>query len=144
MKTRLVRNDAEALALVKASGAAAPSVFVEDERGGLTRAVSGYVVQDERGEARGYLLLASSDDGEDYEIHANGGWCLSGARDFFRWLFGEAGQVRVSARCKAVNERNIRVLQRMGFKQEGRKRLPDGDVIFFGMFREECRFLKGV
>lgn len=144
MKTILHRDDNAALTMARAMGKALPPVFEEirDETGThLRRAACGYLVKTESGEARGYVLIAASDDGEDWEIHAEGGWCISGARSLFRDIFST--QARISARCRADNTRNIRVLERMGFKQEGRKRLTGGDVIFFGMLREECRFLKG-
>lgn len=146
MKTILHRDDNAALALAKRLGKAVPQVFEEirDEAGThFRRAVCGYLVKDEGGGVRGYVLLAGSDDGEDWEIHAEGGWCVSAMRELFRVIFIDGQQPRVSARCKASNSRNIRALERMGFRREGRKRLGDDDTIHFGMLREECRFLKG-
>lgn len=89
----------------------------------------------------GYVLLVSSADGEDWEIMAEGGWAPDVAGELFRFIFVESAQSRVSARCKADNRRNIAVLKRMGFREEGRKRLSDGDVILLGMLRDECRML---
>lgn len=146
MKTILTRNDNAALALAKSKGKAVPPVFEEirDEAGThFRRAVCGYLVTSEQAEVRGYVLIAASDDGEDWEIHAEGGWCVSAMRELFRMIFIDGQQLRVSARCKASNTRNIRALERMGFKQEGRKRLDGDDTIQFGMLRKECRFLKG-
>lgn len=102
---------------------------------------AGWLCVDRTGMARGACGIFSSQDGEDVEMVMHGGWSLSGARALFREVFGRLGHERISARCLASNIRNIRVLERIGFRQEGRKRLRDGDHIHFGMFREECRLL---
>jgi RimJ/RimL family protein N-acetyltransferase len=58
-------------------------------------------------------------------------------------VFGaRLGHERLSARCHASNARNIRVLQRMGFKVEGIKRCPSGNIVMLGMLKSECRLLK--
>jgi hypothetical protein len=142
--TRIIRNDELAFALAKARGVVVPPIFEEvrtETRVEFRRMAMGWVVANKSGGPRGYVILFASADGEDWELMADGGWCVSAAREVFRFVFGQ-GQTRVSARCKATNARNLRVLQRMGFAIEGRKRLPDGDIINLGMLREECRLLK--
>lgn len=140
----MIRDDARALELAAARGVVVPPMFEEvREATGTTfrRMFMGWRVS-EGEKDRGYVILIPSVDGEDWEIMADGGWSIREARRLFRWIFGEAGMKRVSARCKSTNLKNIRVLESMGFVREGLKRLSDCDVISFGMFREECRFLK--
>jgi RimJ/RimL family protein N-acetyltransferase len=69
------------------------------------------------------------------------------SRTFLRrlWVycFDELGCVRVTARTGAHNERCIGVLERVGFKLEGRLRKAfDGqaDLLVFGLIREEFRY----
>lgn len=142
MNTTLVRDDAGAFEIAQQRGVFVPPMFEEIRTTTGTefrRMAMGWRVVDATNVDRGYVILFASADGEDWEIMADGGWCLSGARALFRFIFSQ--QARVSARCKAMNERNIRLLQRMGFVIEGRKRLDDGDIINFGMLRDECRLL---
>lgn len=142
MRTVLVRDDAGAIEIARQRGVVVPPLFeeVRDALGTQFRRMAmGWVVTGPDRAPRGYVILFASADGEDWEIMADGGWCISGARELFRFIFTQ--QHRVSARCKAVNFRNIRALQRMGFVIEGRKRLVDGDVINFGMLRDECRLI---
>lgn len=127
--THPVRDDAAARAHLEHSGLSVPSPF------------AGWLCMDRTGAVRGAVGLFSSQDGEDCEMAIVGGWSLNGARALFRQVFGVLGHDRISARCLASNVRNIRVLERIGFCIEGRKRLRDGDHILFGMFREECRLL---
>ncbi len=142
MKTVLVRDDAGSFEIARQRGVVVPPIFEEIRTATGTefrRMAMGWLVVAPDHMPRGYVILFASADGEDWEIMADGGWCLSGARELFRLVFAQ--QARVSARCKAINKRNIRVLQRMGFVIEGRKRLDGGDIINFGMFRDECRLL---
>lgn len=146
MKTILVRDDDGAARLASERGVVVPPIYekIETPLGTSFRqmAMGWLVVPACGGAPRGYVILFSSADGEDWEIMADGGWCLSGARTLFRFIFDESGQSRVSARCLLKNGRNIRALLRMGFKVEGRKRLLGGDVVSLGMFRDECVLLK--
>lgn len=143
---RMIRDDEGAAAVAASRGVVIPPVF-EESRSALgthyRRMMMGWRVADEAGANHGYVVLFASVDGEDWEIMADGGWTLREARGLFRFIFDQCKQIRVSARCKAANARNLRALQRMGFCVEGRKRLPDGDILNLGMLREECRFLKG-
>jgi RimJ/RimL family protein N-acetyltransferase len=141
--TRLIRNDEAAFILAKARGMVVPPIFeeVRTEAGTeFRRMAMGWIIASRDGGPRGFVILFASPDGEDWEVMAHGGWSVWAARDLFRFVFDQ-GQTRVSARCKAANARAIQVFQRFGFRIEGRKRLPDGDVINLGMLREECRLL---
>jgi predicted site-specific integrase-resolvase len=104
--------------------------------------VMGWRIVEVDGEVeRGFVLAIPSIDGQDIEIISDGGWCVNGARKLFAILFGEMRQIRVSARCDARSDRNMRVLRAMGFVEEGRKRLSDRTEVLFGMFASECRIL---
>ena len=124
-----VRNDSAARKWLEGQGLVIPSPFL------------GWLCMDRGQTVRGAVGLYSSQDGEDCEMAIIGGWSLNGARKLFREIFGPLGHDRISARCLASNARNIRTLERIGFRIEGRKRLRDGDHILLGMFREECRLL---
>lgn len=142
----MVRDDEGAMMLAASRGVVVPPIFEEIRKPSGTefrRMAMGWRVADpETGESRGYVILFASHDGEDWEIMADGGWTLREARALFRFIFDISEQPRVSARCRAVNFKNLAALQRMGFRIEGRKRLADGDVILLGMLRGECRFLR--
>lgn len=143
-RTFLVRDDAAAIAMAQRAGLVVPPIFekIETPLGVSFRLCAiGWRVSNGAQDV-GFVVIFSSVDGEDYEIMADGGWSIQPMRELFRMIFEDMGQVRVSARCKADNTRNIRALHAMGFVEEGRKRLPDGDVITFGMIRKECRLLK--
>lgn len=144
--TRLVRDDEGARRIIEGLGFFIPPLF-EVKRLGMTVTAKsmfvGWRVVDPDGRAHGAVVLSASSDGEDYELIADGGWNVNGARKLFRMIFDDMGQSRVSARCRASNARNIKVLKLFGFVEEGRKRLPDGDIVTFGMLKSECRLLKG-
>lgn len=141
---RMIRDDVGAARIAAARGVVIPPIYEEirDETGlHLRKQFCGWRVTDGEHD-HGYVILFSSADGEDFEIMADGGWTLREARALFLMIFEQMGQDRVSARCKADNTKNIRVLKAMGFVEEGRKRLSDGDVVLLGMLARECRFLK--
>lgn len=147
LSAALVRDDQAALVMAERAGLVIPPLYeVTSHATGVNvqRLMMGFVVFDFVKEApAGFLIMVPSADLRDYEIIAEGGWRVNGARRLFRMIFDEMGQARVSTRCLAGNERNIRVLTRMGFREEGRRRMPGGpDHILFGMTREECRLLK--
>ncbi len=70
------------------------------------------------------------------------GLCDRGLVD---WAFQEAGLHRIHARCTAANEASVRVLAKLGFRQEGR--LVEavqtdgawGDTLLFGLLAKEWR-----
>lgn len=144
--TRMVRDDEAAKTIVEANGIYIPPMYeiIASKTGvNFRQMFMGWVIAEkETNNAKGAIVLFSSSDGEDYEIMSFGGWNLPGARNLFKIIFDDMRQSRVTARCKAANEKNIRILAMFGFKPEGRKRLPDGDVIMFGMQRSECKLLE--
>lgn len=91
----------------------------------------------------GAVVLFPSVDGEDVEMLADGGWTVPSASRVMSEVFGRFGHNRLSARCPAASRKNIRVLQRIGFRIEGIKRCAGGDIVMLGMLKSECRLLKG-
>jgi RimJ/RimL family protein N-acetyltransferase len=142
----LHRDDGMAIELADKAGWIVPPFFERiDSATGTTfrRMVIGFVIRKpDDATPLGFVLLVPSVDGTDHEIIAENGWRLFGARDLFRAIFSSMKQERVTVRVLASNVRNIRVLEKFGFRIEGRKRLASGDIISMGMLREECRFLK--
>ena len=141
---RMIRDDEGAARVANARGVVVPPIYEEIRTAAglmFRKMFIGWRVTDGARD-HGYVILFASADGEDYEIMADGGWTLREARKLFRDIFDNMKQTRVSARCKASNVKNIRALKAMGFIEEGRKRILDGDVILLGMTRDECRFLK--
>jgi hypothetical protein len=62
----------------------------------------------------------------------------------FEIPFKALGCRRVTARCNASNTKSRRLLERLGFQLEGllRQAAHDGgDVLIYGLLKEECRFL---
>jgi hypothetical protein len=143
--TQMVRDDAGAMMLARQAGLTIPPMFerLDGPLGTTFRAmVMGWRVEEvESGRERGFIVAVPSSDMEDWEIIAEGGWCVNGARKLFHDLFRVRGLPRVSARCNAENARNIRVLTLMGFVEEGRRRLHDRTEVLFGMLAGECRLL---
>lgn len=143
--TTMIRDDAGAKALASARGVVVPPLYelIPSPLGMEARQMfMGWrVASVSKGADLGFVILFASVDGEDWEIMAEGGWGADVAARLFRFIFVAKGHARVSARCKATNARNVRALKRIGFVEEGRKRLPEGDVILFGMTRDECRLL---
>jgi RimJ/RimL family protein N-acetyltransferase len=103
---------------------------------------AGWVVRDRAGAVVGAVVAVPSTDGEDSELHADGGWTVPSAKRIMRAIFNDFGHYRVSASCLASNVRNIRILQRMGFRIEGEKRCFPENRIILGMLKSECRFLR--
>lgn len=90
----------------------------------------------------GAVMIFPSTDGEDVEMMADGGWTVPSAKRVFDAVFNRFRHDRLTARCMASNARNVRVLQKMGFKIEGIKRCQDGGIVLFGMLKSECRLLR--
>jgi RimJ/RimL family protein N-acetyltransferase len=71
-----------------------------------------------------------------------------GSRGLLNWLFGYAFDqlkcVRATARVVEDNARSIRMVERLGFIQEGRlRRAKDGkDVLIFGLLKEELSYVR--
>ena len=69
-------------------------------------------------------------------------------RDFLRaafdYPFNQLKLRRLTACVHSNNRRAIRFDEHLGFKYEGTQRhyYTDGDMLIFGMLREECRFLE--
>lgn len=90
----------------------------------------------------GSVVLFPSVDGEDVEMIADGGWTAPSARNIFDAVFCRFDHPRLTARCPVASTKNIRILQRMGFRIEGIKRCSSGNVVMLGMLKSECRLLK--
>ena len=73
---------------------------------------------------------------------ADGGWTVPSAKKIMGAVFHRFGHDRLTARCPVSSARNVRVLQRMGFKIEGIKRCSGGNIVMLGMLKSECRLLK--
>lgn len=144
--TAMVRDDEAAKSIMEVNGIVVPPVYeIISTKTGINfrQMFMGWVIAEkDTKNAKGAIVLFSSVDGEDYEIMSVGGWNLPGARELFRTIFVDMNQTRVTARCLASNTKNISVLKKFGFRQEGIKRMTGGNVVLFGMFRDECRLLK--
>lgn len=117
---------------------------------GVTRWVAPVSIGvEERGEIIGGFVAVDCYDGIDIMCNIAG---LRGrywaTRRFFRacfkYLFKQLGLRRVTGLVDASNLAARALNERLGFKQEGvlRKRAPGGgDMIVYGMLREECRWL---
>lgn len=71
------------------------------------------------------------------------GYATEAARAMVSFGFSDLGLHRISAQCIAENVASVRVLQRLGMKQEGRLREKEHfkgrwwDVLLFGLLAEE-------
>ncbi len=66
-------------------------------------------------------------------------------RQLFSYPFEQEGCGRISAIVGVNNKRSLRLIRGLGFTQEGviRKAMGDGsDGIFFGLLKEECRWIR--
>lgn len=83
--------------------------------------------------------------GHDAEVGWAGepGWLSRGfLRLVFAYLFGQLNLRRVTGRIASDNAVALAQAPRLGFVKEGTLRCGSarGDVIVFGMLREECRY----
>jgi RimJ/RimL family protein N-acetyltransferase len=72
-------------------------------------------------------------------------WCNRGVlHAIFHYPFVQAGCSRVTATTEATNQPVRAFLCRLGFQQEGvlRQFLPSGDMVVYGLLRDECRWLR--
>ncbi len=73
-------------------------------------------------------------------------WCSKKTlRAIFSYPFEQLGVTRMNAICDKKNKKIRKIMERIGFKQEGclRKALPNGhDAIFYGMINTECKWIK--
>lgn len=102
-------------------------------------------------EADGELIAAvfytQPDSSTDLSMHVvarpGSRWMTQGfVRVAFAYPFKQEKMHRVSASAPAANEPFQRMLELLGFRREGTKRrlVDGGDVVIFGMLREECRY----
>ena len=81
----------------------------------------------------------------DIEIHfaINGLATEEYTREVFKYPFIEAGALHITAPIPASNHKCIRLAEHLGFVQEGIKRNAhkDGDLLLYGMTKEECQWL---
>lgn len=106
------------------------------------------VVDEDNGDKLAALVVYSRFSGRDMEMSIvswHPKWCSAKVlRILFHYPFEFAKCARVTAttRERATNVR--RFLERIGFRQEGvvRKCYVDNDGVFYGMLREECKWLR--
>lgn len=65
-------------------------------------------------------------------------------RAIFGYAFGQLGCGRITTFAPAVNSMATRLNDRIGFVREGimRKAFYGGDLVMFGMLRDECKWLR--
>jgi RimJ/RimL family protein N-acetyltransferase len=66
-------------------------------------------------------------------------------RDLFRYPFEQLGCIRVTTYAPAANSKAVSLNERIGFVREGvlRRAHQGGDLVVFGMLRDECRWING-
>jgi RimJ/RimL family protein N-acetyltransferase len=69
---------------------------------------------------------------------------LAALKAAFRYAFLRNNVRRVAARIAERNERSWKLAEKLGFEREGRAKsaLPDDNLLFYGLLRENCRFLE--
>jgi RimJ/RimL family protein N-acetyltransferase len=78
------------------------------------------------------------------------GCAADAVRLILRYGFNELRGHKCNSECLAVNQGSIRLHQKLGFQEEGRRRQSvymDGayrDLVLFGLLKEEFRFKSGV
>lgn len=78
-------------------------------------------------------------------IAGEGNWAT---REFlniiFDYPFNQLGVRRITAPNDSTNEQAIRLVTRMGFALEStlKQATPDGDLLLFVLFKDDCRFIK--
>lgn len=73
-------------------------------------------------------------------------WCSRTAlKAIFHYPFNDCNCVRVTACVAKKNTRSRRLVQGLGFKQEGvvRRGFAVDDLIVYGMLKDECRWIGG-
>ncbi len=72
-------------------------------------------------------------------------WCSRKTlKAIFSYPFEQMGVTRMNAFCDKKNKKIRKIMERIGFKQEGclRKALPNShDAIVYGMLRDECKWI---
>lgn len=63
----------------------------------------------------------------------------------FDYPFKQLNVNRITVPVSSKNDRCIALVKRMGFTMEARlsRATPEGDLLLFAMFKDECRFLGG-
>jgi len=63
----------------------------------------------------------------------------------FDYAFNQLGVKRMTCSIRSDNEPSIRMVEKMGFELECKleQAIPDGDVLIFRMWRENCKYLGG-
>lgn len=61
----------------------------------------------------------------------------------FDYPFNQLGVLRMTCFVRSDNEASIKMVQKMGFELECTlsQAIPDGDILIFRMFRENCKYL---
>jgi len=64
-------------------------------------------------------------------------------KEIFKYPFETCGVNKIIATVSSVNVKSIKLVENMGFTEEGRIRdaAPDGDIILYTMSDKDCRFI---
>lgn len=79
-------------------------------------------------------------------IAGEGNWATRGYLGvIFDYPFNQLGVKRITVPVCSRNDKCIALVTRMGFTIEARlsQATPEGDLLLFAMFKDECRFLGG-
>ena len=78
-------------------------------------------------------------------IAGNEGWATRGFLGLiFNYPLVQLGVKRITAPVHSNNDKSILLMTRLGFTLEAvlAQAIPEGDLLIYRMFREECRFLE--
>jgi RimJ/RimL family protein N-acetyltransferase len=111
-------------------------VFAVDTIAGATVGAISYHSRDRKNGTFGFGIVV-------YREHRRKGYALDAARILLRYAFWERRYQKCNSGCIHINEASIRLHERLGFKEEGRRRRSvffNGrfyDDLLFGLTREE-------
>lgn len=74
------------------------------------------------------------------------GWaCREFLGLIYDYPFNQLKCRRITVPVHSDNEKSIRLVEHMGFTLECKlaQAIPEGDILLYRMFREECRYLRG-
>ncbi len=79
-------------------------------------------------------------------IRGDGSWANRGFLNIiFDYPFNQLNVRRITTPICSTNIKSINLVQKMGFALESvlARATPDGNLLLFRMFKEECRYIKG-
>tara|TARA_B100000073_G_scaffold346911_1_gene359571 strand:- start:1873 stop:2283 length:411 start_codon:yes stop_codon:yes gene_type:complete len=70
-------------------------------------------------------------------------WQRRFLRAMYEYVWNQCGCLRISAMASEVNRKSRKLLERLGFKEEGRLRNFHGehDAVVYGQLRSECKWI---